>query len=47
MGYLVERNGRLYAVVYDGTDPLTGRERRSWRAAGTERAEAESMLARG
>jgi integrase len=46
MGYLVERNGRLYAVVYDGTDPLTGRERRSWRAAGSERAEAESMLAR-
>lgn len=30
----VARNGtRWYAVVYDGTDPQTGRERRRWHPA--------------
>jgi integrase len=40
-GYVVERNGRFYAVIYEGLDPITGRERRSWHAAGTDRGEAE------
>lgn len=46
MGYVVERNGRLYAVVYAGVDPITGKDRRSWRAAGTIRSEAEAMVER-
>ena len=46
MGYVVERNGRLYAVVYAGVDPITGKDRRSWRAAGTNRADAEAMVER-
>jgi integrase len=40
-GYVVERNGRFYAVIYEGLDPITGRERRRWHAAGTDRAAAE------
>lgn len=46
MGYVVERNGRLYAVVYSGVDPITGKDRRSWRAAGTIRSEAVAMVER-
>ena len=44
-GYLVKKSNRFYAVVYEGTDPLTRRERRTWRAAGTSRREAERFLA--
>jgi integrase len=46
MGYLVQRNDRFYAVVYDGLDPLTGKERRRWHAAGRNRDDADAMLAR-
>lgn len=46
MAYLVERNDRFHVAVYEGIDPLTGKERRAWRAAGTDRADAEAMLAR-
>jgi integrase len=44
-GYLVKKGARYYAVVYEGTDPLTRKERRTWRAAGTSRREAERLLA--
>jgi integrase len=44
MGYLVQRKERFYAVVYDGRDPLTGRERRTWHTAGRNRDDAEAML---
>ncbi len=44
-GYLVKKNKRYYAAVYEGTDPLTRRERRTWRAAGSSRREAERFLA--
>lgn len=46
MGYVVERNGKLYAVVYAGVDPITGKDRRTWRAAGTNRSEADAMVER-
>ncbi len=50
MGYLVQRKNRFYAVVYDGRDPLTGRERRTWHAAGRNReamgADAANRFAR-
>lgn len=40
-GYVVNKGGRFYAVIYEGRDPITGREQRSWHPAGTDRAEAE------
>jgi integrase len=30
MAYVVEKAGSHYAVIYEGTDPITGRERRRW-----------------
>jgi len=45
-GYVRQRRGRFYAVVYEGLDPVTGKERRSWHPAGTDRAEAERLAAR-
>jgi hypothetical protein len=42
-GDVVEKGGRFYAVIYEGRDPITGRERRSWHAAGTDRAKAECV----
>lgn len=43
----VARNGdRWYAVVYEGLDPVTGKERRSWHPAGPDREKAEVLAAR-
>lgn len=39
-GYVVAKGSRFYAVIYDGIDPLTGRERRQWHPAGTNRDDA-------
>lgn len=33
-GYVARKRDRYYAVIYDGLDPVTGRERRSWHPAG-------------
>lgn len=44
-GYVVQRGDRFYAVIYKGIDPITGRERRRWHPAGTDRGVAE-LLAR-
>lgn len=45
-GYVAQRRGRFYAVIYEGRDPITGKERRSWHPAGTDRAEAERLAAK-
>jgi hypothetical protein len=45
-GYVTQKGNRWYAVIYEGLDPITGRERRSWHPAGTERAEAEQLAQR-
>jgi hypothetical protein len=45
-GYVARKRGRYYAVVYEGLDPVTGRERRSWHPAGTDRAAAERLANR-
>lgn len=45
-GYVAQKGDRWYAVIYDGLDPVTGRERRSWHPAGTERADAERLAGR-
>lgn len=42
-GYVAKKGNRFYAVIYDGLDPVTGRERRIWHPTGTDRAEAELL----
>jgi hypothetical protein len=42
MTYIMQRKDRFYAVAYDGLDPMTGRERRRWHPAGTNRTDAET-----
>jgi integrase len=45
-GYVAQRRNRFYAVIYEGIDPITGRERRRWHPAGTDRARAEALASR-
>ncbi len=45
-GYIAQRRGRYYAVIYEGRDPITGKERRTWHPAGTDRAKAERLAAK-
>ena len=45
-GHIARKRGRFYAVIYEGLDPVPGKERRSWHPAGTDRAEAEALAAR-
>ena len=42
-GHVARKGNRWYAIVYEGTDPATGRERRRWHAAGPDRAAAEAL----
>jgi integrase len=42
-GYVAQRRERFYAVIYEGRDPVTGKERRTWHPAGTDRDEAERL----
>jgi integrase len=42
-GYIAQRRGRFYAVIYEGRDPVTGKEVRRWHPAGTDRAKAEKL----
>jgi hypothetical protein len=42
-GYVAQRRGRFYAVIYEGPDPVTGKEIRRWHPAGTDRAGAERL----
>ena len=44
-GYVARKGDRYYAVIYEGTDPITGRERRRWHPAGTDRNDAERLAA--
>jgi integrase len=42
-GYVARKGDRYYAVIYQGLDPLTGRERRRWHPAGTDQARAQQL----
>jgi integrase len=44
-GYVAKRRNRFYAVIYEGIDPITGRERRRWHPAGTDRTHAQALAA--
>ncbi len=45
-GYVTSKGDRWYAVIYEGLDPVTGKERRTWHPAGTSRTDAERLAAR-
>lgn len=45
-GHMRRKGDRWYAVIYEGVDPATGKERRGWHAAGTERADTERLAAK-
>lgn len=45
-GYITRKNDNWYVVIYEGLDPTTGKERRTWHAAGTDRAEAQALADR-
>lgn len=44
-GSIAKKGKKWYAVVYDGPDPLTGKDRRRWVMAGTRKGDAEKLLA--
>lgn len=44
-GHIAKKGKRYYAVVYEGVDPATGKERHRWHAGGSRRADAEKLLA--
>lgn len=43
-GYTAKKGNRYYAVMYEGVDPLTGKERRRWYAAGPRKSDAQHMV---
>jgi integrase len=43
-GYVVKKGKSYYAVVYDGVDPGTGKEKRKWVSAGRRRSDAEKLV---
>lgn len=44
-GYVARKGERWYAVIYEGLDPVTGKERRTWHPAGTSRDDAVRLAA--
>ncbi len=43
-GHIAQKGNRYYAVVYEGTDRATGKERHRWYPGGATRREAERVL---
>ena len=43
---MARKGNRWYAMIYEGLDPVTGKERCHWHPAGTSREEAEELAAR-
>jgi len=43
-GYTAKKGDRYYAVIYEGVDPATGKEKRRWYAAGKRKVDAERMV---
>lgn len=43
-GYVTKKGNRYYAVIYDGVDPTTGKEKRRWIKAGTRKGDAEKIV---
>lgn len=45
-GYVAKKRNRYYAVIYEGLDPITGKEQRRWHPAGTNKAAATKLAKR-
>lgn len=45
-GYITRKGNNWYVVIYEGLDPTTGKERRRWHPAGTDRTAAEALAQR-
>lgn len=43
-GHVAKKGKNYYAVVYDGINPATGKERHRWHAAGPRRSDAERLV---
>src|SRR4051812_19571860 len=43
-GHVAKKGNRYYAVIYEGSDPKTGRSRYRWYPGGSTRKEAEKLL---
>lgn len=43
-GYTVKQGKQYNAVIYEGIDPATGKERRRWIPGGPKRGDAEKLL---
>ena len=44
-GHIAKKGKAYYAVIYEGVDPATGKDRHRWHAAGPTRKGAEKLLA--
>ncbi len=45
-GHVASNGGHWFAIIYEGLDPLTGREPRIWHPAGTSKDDAEPLATR-
>lgn len=43
-GHIAKKGNNYYAVIYEGVDPTTGKERHRWHAAGARRIDAERLV---
>ena len=43
-GYVVKKGSQYYAVIYEGVDPTTGKERRRWHPGGPLKRDAERLV---
>ncbi len=43
-GYVVKKGKQYYAVIYEGLDPTTGKERRRWHPGGPLKRDAERLV---
>ena len=43
-GHVAKKGNNYYAVVYEGIDPSSGKERHRWHAAGPRRIDAERLV---
>jgi integrase len=43
-GYTAKKSNRYYAIIYEGVDPATGKERRRWYPAGTRKTDADKLV---
>ncbi len=43
-GYIAKKGKQYYAIIYEGVDAATGKERRRWHPGGPRRSDAEKLL---